>query len=173
MSKIIVDTIESTGTTVTVNDGLASGAINAGTNAITAGSVTGLTATSLTSGTLAAARLPATGVSAASLTTGDLPTARLDQNVRISAWAVWNQTGTQAITDSFNISSIADGGVGVSNLTFSTAMPNANYVTTQNNNYSISGWEGTCTTTAFGWVSHVGGGYYDYSKCSAVVVGGS
>ena len=37
MSKIIVDTIESTGTTVTVNDGLASGAINAGTNAITAG----------------------------------------------------------------------------------------------------------------------------------------
>ncbi len=55
MSKIIVDTIESTGTTVTVNDGLASGAINAGTNAITAGSVTGLTATSITSGTLGAA----------------------------------------------------------------------------------------------------------------------
>jgi len=53
VSKIIVDTIESTGTTVTVNDGLASGAINAGTNAITAGSVTGLTATSITSGTLA------------------------------------------------------------------------------------------------------------------------
>ena len=54
MSKIIVDTIESTGTTVTVNDGLASGAINAGTNAITAGSETGLTATSITSGTLGA-----------------------------------------------------------------------------------------------------------------------
>ncbi len=59
MSKIIVDTIESTGTTVTVNDGLASGAINAGTNAITAGSITGLTATSLTSGTLANERLAA------------------------------------------------------------------------------------------------------------------
>ena len=54
MSKIIVDTIESTGTTVTVNDGLASGAINAGTNAITAGSVTGLIATSITSGTFPA-----------------------------------------------------------------------------------------------------------------------
>jgi len=52
VSKIIVDTIESTGTTVTVNDGLASGAINAGANAITAGSITGLTATSITSGTL-------------------------------------------------------------------------------------------------------------------------
>jgi hypothetical protein len=54
VSKIIVDTIESTGTTVTVNDGLASGAINAGTNAITAGSVTGLIATSITSGTFPA-----------------------------------------------------------------------------------------------------------------------
>ena len=54
MSKIIVDNIESTGTTVTVND-----ALTTGTNAITAGSVTGLTATSITSGTLANARLAA------------------------------------------------------------------------------------------------------------------
>ena len=54
MSKIIVDNIESTGTTVTVND-----AIDAGTNAVTAGSITGLTATSITSGTLANARLAA------------------------------------------------------------------------------------------------------------------
>ena len=72
MSKIVVDTIESSGTTVTVSDNL-----DAGTNAVTAGSVTGLTATSLTSGTLAAARLPATGVDASSLTTGALPNARL------------------------------------------------------------------------------------------------
>ena len=49
MSKIIVDTIESTGATVTVND-----ALSAGTNAITAGSVTGLTAASITSGTFPA-----------------------------------------------------------------------------------------------------------------------
>ena len=52
MSKIIVDNIESTGTTVTVND-----AIDAGTNAVTAGSITGLTATSITSGTLPNAQL--------------------------------------------------------------------------------------------------------------------
>ena len=49
MSKIIVDNIESTGTTVTVND-----AIDAGTNAVTAGSITGLTAASITSGTFPA-----------------------------------------------------------------------------------------------------------------------
>ena len=49
MSKIVVDTIESTGATVTVND-----ALTTGTNAITAGSVTGITAASITSGTLGA-----------------------------------------------------------------------------------------------------------------------
>lgn len=127
----------------------------------------------IASGTLGAARLPATGVSASSLTTGDLPTARLDQNIRVSAWVVWNQTGTQAITDSFNISSIADGGTGISTLTFTTAMPNANYVTTHVDNYNLGGWEGTCTTTTFAWVSHDGSGYRDYSKCSAAVIGGS
>ena len=54
MSKIIVDNIESTGTTVTVND-----AIDAGTNAVTAGSITGLSASSLTTGTLPNAQLAA------------------------------------------------------------------------------------------------------------------
>ena len=54
MSKIIVDTVESSGTTLTVNDNL-----DAGTNAVTAGSITGLTATSLTSGTLSNERLAA------------------------------------------------------------------------------------------------------------------
>jgi hypothetical protein len=49
VSKIVVDTIESTGATVTVND-----ALTTGTNAITAGSVTGITAASITSGTLGA-----------------------------------------------------------------------------------------------------------------------
>ena len=70
MSKIIVDTIESTGSTVTVNDSLTSGAItstgaiNAGTNAITAGSVTGLTAASITSGTFPATTTFAGSISA-------------------------------------------------------------------------------------------------------------
>ena len=57
MSKIVVDTIESTGTTVTVND-----ALTTGTNAITAGSVTGLTATSITSGTLADTIFPSDSI---------------------------------------------------------------------------------------------------------------
>ena len=70
MSKIIVDTIESTGTTVTVND-----ALTTGTNAITSGaitstgalsgtSVTGLVATSITSGTFPATTTFAGSISA-------------------------------------------------------------------------------------------------------------
>ena len=82
MSKIIVDTIESTGTTVTVNDGLASGAINAGTNAITAGSVTGLTATSITSGTLPNAQLADGHI--LQVVTGELTT------IQSSTAAGWN-----------------------------------------------------------------------------------
>ena len=101
MSKIIVDTIESTGTTVTVNDGLttgtnaitsgaitADGAISAGTNAITAGSITGLTATSITSGTLPDGILPAdlplqivTATSTSTSTTSTSGTSYIDAGV--------------------------------------------------------------------------------------------
>jgi len=49
VSKIIVDTIESSGTTVTINDNL-----DGGTNTGTFGTITGLTATSITSGTIVA-----------------------------------------------------------------------------------------------------------------------
>jgi hypothetical protein len=67
VSKIVVDTIESTGATVTVND-----ALTTGTNAITAGSVTGITAASITSGTLGAG---------ASVTNASLPAGSVVQVV--------------------------------------------------------------------------------------------
>lgn len=44
-----------------------------------------------------------------------------------SAWIKFDGTGTVAITDSFNISSITDNGVGAYHVTFATAMANANY----------------------------------------------
>ena len=88
MSKIVVDTIESTGATVTVND-----ALTTGTNAITAGSVTGLTATSITSGTLGAG---------ASVTSASLPAGSVIQVVTatpltdsgFSNAQGWNTIGT-------------------------------------------------------------------------------
>ena len=44
------------------------------------------------------------------------------------AWVNFNGTGTVAIRDSGNVSSITDGGVGKYTVNFTTAMPDANYV---------------------------------------------
>jgi hypothetical protein len=43
------------------------------------------------------------------------------------AWVNFNGTGTVAIRDSFNVSSITDNGTGYYTINFTTAMPNANY----------------------------------------------
>ena len=46
------------------------------------------------------------------------------------AWVNFNGTGTVAIRDSFNVSSITDNATGNYTINFTTAMPNANYVAT-------------------------------------------
>lgn len=51
------------------------------------------------------------------------------------AWVNFNGTGTVAIRDSFNVSSITDNGTGDYTVNFTTALPNTNFatnVTTQN-----------------------------------------
>lgn len=48
----------------------------------------------------------------------------------IKSWASVKQTGTQAIEDSYNVSSISDGGVGITANTFTNNMNNANYSVT-------------------------------------------
>ena len=55
---------------------------------------------------------------------------------RAKAWVNFNGTGTVAIRDNFNVSSITDSGTGVYTANFTTAMANANYasvVSTGNN----------------------------------------
>jgi hypothetical protein len=61
------------------------------------------------------------------------------------AWVNFNGTGTVAIRDSFNVSSITDNGTGDYTVNFTTAMPNANYAiagaakyTTANNNFALT-----------------------------------
>ena len=46
------------------------------------------------------------------------------------AWVNFNGTGTVAIRDSFNVSSITDNATGNYTVNFTTAMPNVNYVAT-------------------------------------------
>ena len=45
----------------------------------------------------------------------------------VKAWVNFNGTGTVAIRDSMNVSSITDNGVGNYTVNFSTAMPDTNY----------------------------------------------
>lgn len=55
---------------------------------------------------------------------------------RAKAWVNFNGTGTVAMRDNFNVSSITDSGTGVYTANFTTAMANANYasvVSTGNN----------------------------------------
>lgn len=46
---------------------------------------------------------------------------------RAKAWVNFNGTGTVAIRDSYNVSSITDNGTGEHNVNFTNAMANANY----------------------------------------------
>lgn len=54
------------------------------------------------------------------------------------AWVNFNGTGTVAIRDSFNVSSITDNGTGDFTINFTTAMPNANYAVAGTNAFSSS-----------------------------------
>ena len=47
------------------------------------------------------------------------------------AWVNFNGTGTVAIRDSFNVSSITDNGTGDYTVNFTTVMPNTNYIGVQ------------------------------------------
>jgi hypothetical protein len=51
-------------------------------------------------------------------------------NGSAKAWLNINQTSTQAIRDSFNISSIADNGTGLTTVTVSSAFANNDYLAT-------------------------------------------
>jgi len=80
-------------------------------------------------------------------------------NGSAKAWINFDGTGTIAISDSFSISSISDGGTGVYTVTSSNAFSNANYATPSmtRNNY-IVGKYGTVTTTAIVVENRTNGG---------------
>ena len=71
-----------------------------------------------------------------------------------TAWVNFNGTGTVAIRDSFNVSSITDNGVGRYTVNFATSMNNANYsaVATNSINASSGPFISGCHTYATGSV---------------------
>ena len=52
------------------------------------------------------------------------------ENYKCRAWVNFNGTGTVAIRDSGNVSSITDNGTGDYNVNFTTAMPDSDYAFT-------------------------------------------
>ena len=72
------------------------------------------------------------------------------------AWVNFNGTGTVAIRDSFNVSSITDNGTGDYTINFTTALPNTNYSvsgcaaydTTYQGRYMFAPYVSAPTTTA-------------------------
>ena len=57
----------------------------------------------------------------------DVGTGGINQARIAKAWANFNQTSTQAVRDSYNVSSITDSGTGASTINFSTALSSADY----------------------------------------------
>ena len=93
------------------------------------------------------------------------------------AWVNFNGTGTVAIRDSYNISSITDGGVGLYTANFTTNMLNANYSTTIT--LSTSGSTAPAPGVSSQSASSVsmrsaggGGAAADFDQISIVIIGG-
>jgi len=61
-------------------------------------------------------------------------------NGSAKAWVNFNGTGTVAIRESFNVSSITDNGTAVYAVNFTNAMPDTNYIVCGMCNYNINGW---------------------------------
>jgi len=65
-------------------------------------------------------------------------------------WVRFNGTGTVAINDDFNVSTITDAGTGNYTVNFSNALPNANYAALATGTAgSTSGGTATCDSTSF------------------------
>ena len=111
----------------------------------------------------------------------DVGTGGINQARIAKAWVRFDQTGSQSIDSSYNISSITDTNTGISALNFSTAMTDANYSVvatggSTNARYYASTWAiGTSSFQVRNFSvyngSSLGEHYLDRAECSAIVFG--
>ena len=97
---------------------------------------------------------------------------------RAKAWINFNGTGTVAIRDSFNVSSITDNGTGDYTLNFTNNMSNANYVLcmsgSTNNSFSRAGTQAPTsmtTSTARVFTANSTGSSVDREYCAVAIFG--
>ena len=96
--------------------------INGSTNVITGVAVGGLP-----DGIVDADMLASNSVQTAKIVDDAVTDAKQNLSGVAKAWVNFNGVGTIAIRDSFNISSLTDGGQGIYSVNFTTAMANTNY----------------------------------------------
>nr|BAR31017.1 hypothetical protein [uncultured Mediterranean phage uvMED] len=109
-------------------------------------------------------------------------TAQIHQG-RAKAWVNFNGTGTVAIRDSFNVSSITDVGTGKYGVNINTAMANANYNVCVTDAHDVQVYllmgclrvrsDVTITTSFFQieYLTFNQGNYNDTEECNAAVFG--
>ena len=106
---------------------------------------------------------------------GGIPTVK-GQKLIPTAWVNFNGTGTVAIRDSENVSSITDDGTGRYIINFETAMANTDY-SAQGDHNTPSGHQqnvfirSTYTTTQVK-VETTNSTYIDVSRCNVTIMGG-
>ena len=94
------------------------------------GTITGLSVGGLPDGVVDADMLAANAVTTAKISDSQITNAKLasdQQKALAKAWVNFNGTGTVAIRDSFNVSSITDNGTGDYTVNFTTNLANANF----------------------------------------------
>ena len=87
--------------------------------------------------------------------------AQIEQG-RAKLWVRWDSTGTIAIKDSYNVTSITDNGTGDYTVNYAITMASANYFTTSmarmNSRTQGAAENDDVTTTTFRWRSYDGNG---------------
>ena len=106
---------------------------------------------------------------------GGIPTVK-GQRLIPTAWVNFNGTGTVAIRDSENVSSVTDNGTGYFTINFTTVMDNANYCPTGLSRWnSFDNWvqsEGDPLTTSYKIGITKGGSVIDSSLVTIAILGG-
>ena len=89
--------------------------------------ITGLAVGGLPDGIVDADMLASNSVQTAKIVDDAVTDAKQNLSGVAKAWVNFNGVGTIAIRDSFNVSSLTDGGQGIYSVNFTTAMANTNY----------------------------------------------
>jgi hypothetical protein len=104
---------------------------------------------------------------------GGTATTNLQQGLA-KAWVNWNGTGTVAIRDSINVSSIDDNTTGQYDVNYSNLFDIAGYCPTTAG-AGGSGFSGvydfSLQTTAYVNIRYYAGGYYDMNTCNTAIHG--